>query len=136
MTPPRKPFVSPCLDAMKTAYEKMTEAIEFAEYNRADADQILEIDRPQVTRYMIQRHKEAGRAAPSVRELDIATEKRAEERTEFKTALSNERWGWRLATMYGIEALVAQELGTHSLLRELISEVRALRADRGTPPPP
>jgi hypothetical protein len=131
---PRKPFVSPCLDATKTAYEKMTEAITFAEVNRADVDQILQLDRPTVTRDLIQRHREAGRAAPTVREIDIATEKRAEERSEFKTALSNERWGWRLATMYALEALVAQELGTHSLLRELIAEVRALRADRGTPP--
>lgn len=122
-------MTSPCLDPSASPYAKLREAIAFSEVNRADADSIIAMYRPEVERDLRQRNREAGRGAPSEREITVTTEIRAAKSTEFKNAMENERWGWRLALMYALEQLATQDttITANALLSELVREVRTLR---------
>lgn len=123
---------SPCLNPHDSALAKMMEAIEFSEYNRGTADEVLASYRAEVERDLRRHHKLADMGPPNEREIAVTTEIRAMKDSAFKAAMENERWGWRLAMMYALEHATTADITTHSLLRELIGEVRQLHASQKT----
>lgn len=120
---------SPCLAVDRSPYEKMLEAIEFSEVNRADADALIATHHSPQERALRQRAREAGAPMPNERQVWQAAEIRAGSDPQFTNAQANERWGWRLATMYGTQTLVQLTLVSHDLLSTLVAEVRELRRE-------
>lgn len=120
---------SPCLDPDAGPYEKMREAIRFSEDNRQLADDIVASHRPQVELDMRQRHRESGMHPPTDATITTATNIRAGQNPAFADAIANERWGWRLTTMYAAEQSLRDTAVTQGLLRDLVQEIRGLRAE-------
>lgn len=121
---------SPCLDPDKSPYEKMMEAIEFAEHNRALVDQLIINEIPKMRREQELRRAHDRRMSPATEwELGVYAEMALADVPAFKNAVASERWGWRLALLYGQQCGIQEQVIGNSLLRQLINEISELRAE-------
>jgi hypothetical protein len=117
--------VTPCLTG--SALERMLEAIAFSEENRARVAEITESYRESTTRQVLEQFRQRGQPPPTRRELDYYVQQRAASDPRFAVAVNNERWGWRLATLYEAQVSAQNATVTHSLLREILTELRRQR---------
>jgi hypothetical protein len=120
---------TPCLDPDATPYEKLDEAIEFSEVNRARLSAVVAEAVEPMRHKLITQRRDNHMQPPTDYEVEVLAELSVQNTPRYKAALANERWGWRMATMYGAQTATVDAEATQQLLRELIAEVRGLRTD-------
>lgn len=117
--------MSPCLTG--SAVDRMMEAIEFSEANRRRVSEIVESYRPGTERQIREQFRLRGQPLPSPRELDYYVQQRAASDPKFTLAINNERWGWRLATLYAAQVQLEVSTTTNRLLEALLAETAETR---------
>lgn len=122
---------SPCLDPDKSPYEKMLEAIEFAETARAQVDDLIAEKIPHVERDQYVKRRHTGQSPATQAELALIAEIQLADVSAFRNAVVNERWGWRLALMYGQQVAIQEQVIGNALLRQLTTQLGELLAIPG-----
>lgn len=112
-----------------TFLEKMQESLRFAETNRNRAMSrrqfIADVEQSAATR----RHEYSKHTPLTKPQLDVIVDTAVGRDGTFKLAVSNEQWGARLATLYGVMELVASTNETNTLLRAILVELRTQRTN-------
>lgn len=106
----------------------MQEALRFTESNRIKASQRREFITSIEGERAVRRHAYTNQQPLSKAQLDTITDAAVGRDGRFKLAVSNEQWGTRLATLYGVMDLVASSRETNGLLRAILVELRRMNA--------
>lgn len=112
--------------------DKLADAVAFAEINRRRARRIAAETQDRVRAELTARHSAIEMRVPDEVEVAVVADARTSANPRWKVAVSNERWGDDLATMYA--AIVATEqsdfiIGQNAAIINLLGEIRdALRA--------
>ncbi len=114
-----------------TVAERLREAIGYMHKQRK---RVVDISR-RVTRrespQIIKRFRGIEMRDPTAAELEILIDRVISENPDFKAAIANEQWGYRLTSAYALVRAAEQNDEIISLLRDVRSELQRLgREDR------
>lgn len=116
-----------------TYRDKLVDALRFAETNRANARDIALGVKDRVRRELAARYSAIEMLAPRLRaEIEVIADARTGADPRWKLAVSNERWGDDLVTVYSGVVLVHQMDHIIEQNRDALALLREIRDALGT----
>lgn len=105
-----------------TFIEKMNEAIKFSEDKRKRVTFLGRVIGDKARAELIRRHRQMRMDPPSQADLDTKADAAIEADARWRTAVGDDQWGYRLATMYGTAELVAAQREANEIARQHLLE--------------
>lgn len=117
-----------------SAADRFSDAIAYSERNRRRvARERARVRRrfyPQIVRQL----RELEMRSPTEEQVDALLDRLCAEDPDFKTAVSNEQWGGRLAQTYGLVVIAEQNDRIIALLTDVAASLRNLALEDDRPP--